>query len=610
MYRFVEPMEIRPLGWMKRQLEIQRDGLNGNLDKMWPDVRDSKWIGGDREGWERVPYWLDGFLPMAYYLDDKDAIARAERYVKAIIAGQQEDGWICPCTKEERPKYDPWGVILIGKVLACYCELTHSKRAEKALYRAMRNFYDVMVAGEVKLFNWGAYRWYECFIPLQYLYERYKEDWILEHAKLLREQGINYWDYIHTWERPLDKWTLYTHIVNICMMLKYEAVSAKLLGEPNGDAAERLWKILDKYNGTAVGSFTGDECLSGVDNTRGTELCSIVELMYSCEILYAVTRKPIWADRLAKLAYNALPATISDDMWTHQYLQQVNQINCIKFPNRSYFRTNNGQAHLFGLEPHFGCCTANFGQGWPKFLANNYIKERGTVSVISLIPSELRTKIGRKPLTVRIETEYPFRMDVKVTVIVPETTNWKVKLHVPAFAKTYTVNGEERRGSTCVLKDFTEGENVFNLHFTDTPHLVTRPGGFKTVEYGPLVFSLPIETEYKMYEYVRNNVERKFPYCDYELIGKSEWRYGFAEGATFSVVEKEGDEYPFSSKNPRIALKTSFAPIDWDFAEGSWTVSAPKFKSNRALGDAEEKEMIPYGCAKLRMTEMPIAKKK
>ena len=47
--------EIRPAGWLKRQLEVQAMGLSGNLDKIWPDVRDSRWIGGDREGWERVP---------------------------------------------------------------------------------------------------------------------------------------------------------------------------------------------------------------------------------------------------------------------------------------------------------------------------------------------------------------------------------------------------------------------------------------------------------------------------------------------------------------------------------------------------------------------------
>ena len=88
--------EIKPKGWLKRQLEIQAEGLSGNLDKMWPDVRDSAWIGGDREGWERVPYWLDGFIPLAYLLENEDMIARAKKYIDAIIAQQKADGWICP----------------------------------------------------------------------------------------------------------------------------------------------------------------------------------------------------------------------------------------------------------------------------------------------------------------------------------------------------------------------------------------------------------------------------------------------------------------------------------------------------------------------------------
>ena len=87
--------EIKPRGWLKRQLRIQAESLSGNLDKMWPDIRDSKWIGGDKDGWERVPYWLDGFIPLAYLLEDEDLIQRAQKYVEAIIAGQQPDGYDC-----------------------------------------------------------------------------------------------------------------------------------------------------------------------------------------------------------------------------------------------------------------------------------------------------------------------------------------------------------------------------------------------------------------------------------------------------------------------------------------------------------------------------------
>ena len=37
---------LRPEGWLKQQLRIQAEGLSGNLDKIWPDIRDSRWIGG------------------------------------------------------------------------------------------------------------------------------------------------------------------------------------------------------------------------------------------------------------------------------------------------------------------------------------------------------------------------------------------------------------------------------------------------------------------------------------------------------------------------------------------------------------------------------------
>ena len=48
--RFFSKGEIEPQGWLKRQLRIQADGLSGHLDKIWPDVSDSRWIGGNRDG--------------------------------------------------------------------------------------------------------------------------------------------------------------------------------------------------------------------------------------------------------------------------------------------------------------------------------------------------------------------------------------------------------------------------------------------------------------------------------------------------------------------------------------------------------------------------------
>ena len=150
-WHFYTTNELKPAGWMKRQLQIQAQGLSGHLDKIWPDIRDSAWIGGDREGWERVPYWLDGFIPLAYLLEDEDMIARAKRYIDAIVAGQKPDGWICPCTDEERPTYDNWAVLLITKVLTVYYECSKDPRIPDVIYRTMKNFYELLSSGTIKV---------------------------------------------------------------------------------------------------------------------------------------------------------------------------------------------------------------------------------------------------------------------------------------------------------------------------------------------------------------------------------------------------------------------------------------------------------------------------
>ena len=597
-WNFYTSDEIKPQGWLKRRLEIQAQGLSGNLDKMWRDVRDSSWIGGDAEGWERVPYWLDGFVPLAYLLEDKDMIARAKKYIDAIVENQKADGWICPCSDDERNNYDTWAVMLLTKVLTVYYECSKDQRIPKVIYDVLKNYHELLKSEKIKLFQWGKYRWFECFIAINFVYEKYGEEWLLDLARLLKEQGKDYSEITYLWERPLNAWKLDTHIVNIAMYLKHEAVSSHLLGTAYTDNAQTLYDMLCKYNGTPVGLFTGDECLSGLSPIQGTELCSVVEQMYSYELLFAFTGDSKWAERLEVLAYNALPATISDDMWTHQYVQMSNQIACIRFPGRSLFRTNNEEAHLFGLEPNFGCCTANFNQGYPKLCLSAFMHDTDKIINAVAVPSSLSCDKAE----IKLETDYPFVNKFKYTVQAKEDFIFQIR--IPSFAQNVKVKGKDFDSASSSFT-FKAGEKAeISVDFETVAFMESRPHGLNTIKCGSLVFSLPIEYEKKMYEYEKDNVERKFPYCDYEYYPKSKWNYAYCGDFAKPVFEGISD-IPFSSENPELTLEAEVCEINWGLEEGFETVCAKIPQATEPLGEKQTVKLVPYGCAKLRMTELP-----
>ena len=591
--------EIKPCGWLKRQLKIQADGLNGNLDKVWRDVRESQWIGGDAEGWERVPYWLDGFIPLAYLLQDEDMIQRAQKYMDAILNSQEEDGWICPVSRENRKTYDSWAVQLISKVLTVYYESTGDERAYNALYRVLKNYYELLSSGEISLFAYGKYRWFECCIAINLVYNKCHEKWLCDLTKILKEQGADFEKAAELWKHALNKWTYDTHIVNIAMMLKSEAVSCDLLEEEYTDMAERFRETLRRYNGTAVEMFTGDECLAGLSPIHGTELCAVVEQMYAYEQLFAYSGDAKWAERLEVLAFNGLPATLSDDMWAHQYDQLSNQIACYRLPGRPIYTTNLGDSNVFGLEPNYGCCTANFGQGWPKLALSAFMHRDNTIINVLPVPCELDAAQAH----IAVSTDYPFKHSVTYEIDARE--DFTFQFRIPSFAKNIRMKGQLYAGE--IYSQHIDGNAHLTLQFTFEvePHFDKTPGGLFAARCGSLVYAVPIKYKKAMREYEENKVERKYPYCDYEYYPESDWNYAYC-ASKLERVEHDINAIPFSSEHPPVTLRVNAQKIDWGLEDGYELVCSKWPQSLTPLAPPEEIELYPYGCAKLRMTELPM----
>ena len=366
---------ITPAGWLQRQLRIQADGLSGHLDEFWPDVGQSQWFGGQAEGWERAPYWLDGVIPLAWILDDQAAeephhplrrlhrlapapgrlvrpVPRRRRRPAATTCGPSCSSTRRSCSTTRRPA-----------TRAC------SRRCKKSL-RAMLDGLD-----RTPLYDWGRFRWFEGLVSVFYVYERTRDGWLLDLARKLRAQGVDFPALYKTEDitvptprRGLWKWT--KHVVNTAMAAKASALGWRIDQRPSDRTfAAKMIDLLDRHHGQVNGVFGGDECLAGRNPLQGTELCAVVEFMYSLEHLFSVFGDPAFGDRLERVAFNALPATFAPDMWAHQYDQQVNQVQCTINPDHMW-TTNGPESNLYGLEPNYGCCTSNMHQGWPKFAAH------------------------------------------------------------------------------------------------------------------------------------------------------------------------------------------------------------------------------------------------
>ncbi len=599
-YRLFSPGELKPSGWLRKQLRIQADGLSGNLDKFWPSIRDSAWIGGPDDGWERVPYWLDGFIPLAYLLDDNDMIARARTYVDGILARQCEDGWICPCAPEQRGDYDLWAVLLITKVLTVYAECSGEKaRMEEAIYRVLRQLNGFLGATTLK--QWGQTRWFEGLIAAYWLYERRPEPWILDLCRKLSIHGTD-------WEKALDSgllepasgnWDWFSHVVNLAMALKSDALLSRLNGNDPDAFAERLFKYLLEKHGMACHHFSGDECLHGTSPLAGTELCGVVEAMYSYQILFRIGGNPVWLDRLEELACNALPATVSPDMWTHQYDQMTNQIVCAQMSSR-IFRTNGPRSNVFGLEPNYGCCTANFNQGFPKFAWASFLRGDGEIASCTLAPATLATEINGVGVRCELSTDYPFNNVLDYEIETDAPVDFTFSIRIPKCVTSAAVNGEPALpGSMFRIARSWDGRCRVRVELTFETRFESRPSGMSTVWNGPFLFALPIEEKW---ERVEDGKTLVFPHCDYHVTPQSEWRFGFACDASDMKIGRATPDgkYVFDPGHPPIWLEARMSPISWQFTADA---CAEKPDSAVPTGPAVVKRLIPYGCTNLRIAE-------
>jgi hypothetical protein len=183
-----------------------------------------------------------------------------------------------------------------------------------------------------------------------------------------------------------------------------------------------------------------------------------------------------------------------------------------------------------------------------------------------------------------------------------------LQLRIPGWtaAAVIRVNGAAQRNITpgtffTLAREWRAGDTIQMR--LPMPVIVSQTWhGAVYVDRGPLLYSLAIGEKWK-------KLADKGPAADWEVDPATPWNYGLVVNVkdpqnSFAVQLRHMGDQPFSPEGTPVSLAAKGILLkDWKLADNS---AGPLPESPvKASGTARDITLIPYGAAKLRITEFP-----
>jgi hypothetical protein len=239
----------------------------------------------------------------------------------------------------------------------------------------------------------------------------------------------------------------------------------------------------------------------------------------------------------------------------------------------------------------------------------------GGVAAVAYAPCRAQIEVDGAPVTLSLETDYPFRDSLRFTVTAGRPVRFPLLLRIPGWAKGCRLQVADEEASApapatfCRIEREWCGATEVNLVLPMAPALVKGYRGAIAIERGPLIYSLRIGEEWRRVH--ADLPYRELPHADWEVHPTTPWNYALAiSDATLAQSirfhEHPVREYPFSPDGaPITATVLGRRAPAWTMENGS-AADAP-LSPIRSSEPLEELTLLPYGCTNLRITEFPVS---
>ncbi len=628
-------------GWLYRYLELQKEGLTGHLEQAGFPFDTVSWAINEKadqaqtanpEWWpyEQTAYWMDGMERSGQLLRDRELCKRVDAVIDSVIHHVDDDGYLGPKFLKNTDGWNRWPhVVFFRAMMAKYAATGDQRLVEAITKHYLSSPCDYSRARDVM--NVEVMLW---------AYRHSGDERLLRCAKETYDKYNERTFDDNTAKAHLSRRKPYAHGVTYNEFAKLGAILYMYTGERGYlKASVKAYEKLEKHFMLVSGLHCSNEFLLDNDYMRSHETCDVSDYTWSLGYLLMATGNGHYADLYERCVFNAGFGSVDERFRALQYFSCPNQLVLDRCSNHNdFFKGHSWMSYR--PNPGTECCPGNVNRFFPNYCARMYMQTKNGIAAVLYGASECSFTVDGERVHLTQQTMYPFDDRIVLSVHAANPTTFSLSLRIPSWCDcpSLYVNGqavsvEVKNGFTTVERQFTDGDKVeLQLPSKVVAHR-DKSGGIY-IDKGPLVYTLGMWGD-RQTDGDDPRASKEFP--AYNIYPDKDWNYALMLGegelpdeAFSCTVGEESEPWRIDRVPCRIRVKARKVK-NWTLVrkrkiryvenlykrpwgriekEGDFTFTPrlpTKAHTKRyGYGDVETITLVPMGCAKVRMTVLPV----